>query len=308
MRTKRTTKGPGSPQPRALQFPSLSKPLGASAPLPPGKGVARTVIRGQGERSRWHASRRPVPRAACLAAPSGRSAPVARTESRPAPRRPRRVALARAALACVLALAALATPAFAQTKVPSNWSLKPTGLTTGDEFRLLFLSSTKHNGSASAIATYNTFIQGRAAAGHTNIQPTAQASGWSAAPPPSTPPPIPAPPARVSPSTGSTAPRSPTPTRISTMGPGTMRPTRRTSPAPTASIAPCQPTTPSPAAGTTAPRRPTAATRARSAPAGATSATPGPTPPGPATAPSAAVRTRHHPPPAPCTGSRRSSR
>ena len=67
-------------------------------------------------------------------------------------------------------MAALATPAFAQTKVPSNWSLKPTGLTTGGEFRLLFLSSTKRNGSASAIATYNTFIQGRAAAGHTNIR------------------------------------------------------------------------------------------------------------------------------------------
>ena len=67
-------------------------------------------------------------------------------------------------------MAALATPAFAQTKVPSNWSLKPTGLTTGGEFRLLFLSSTKRSGSASAIATYNTFIQGRAAAGHTNIR------------------------------------------------------------------------------------------------------------------------------------------
>ena len=93
-----------------------------------------------------------------------------RTESRPAPRRPRRVALARAALACVLALAALATPALAQTTVPSGWSLTPTGLTAGAQFRLLFLSSTKRDGSVTDIATYNTFIQGLAAAGHTDIQ------------------------------------------------------------------------------------------------------------------------------------------
>ena len=93
-----------------------------------------------------------------------------RNESRPAPRRPRRVALARAALACVLALAVLATPAFAQTTVPSGWSLKPTGLTAGDQFRLLFLSSTKRNATATAIADYNTFVQTRAAAGHADIQ------------------------------------------------------------------------------------------------------------------------------------------
>ena len=122
MRTERTTKGPGSPQPRALPLPSLSKPFGASAPLPPGKGVARTVIRGQGERSRGHASRRPVPRAACLAAPSGRSAPAARTESPPAPpRRPRRVALACAALALLGLLATVAPEhAAAQTTFISN--------------------------------------------------------------------------------------------------------------------------------------------------------------------------------------------
>ena len=79
------------------------------------------------------------------------------------PRRPPRFP----ALACVLALAALATPALAQTEVPSDWSLTPTGLTTGNQFRLLFLSSTKRGGSATDIATYNTFIQNRAAAGHT---------------------------------------------------------------------------------------------------------------------------------------------
>ena len=56
------------------------------------------------------------------------------------------------------------------TAVPNNWGLKPTGLNTGDQFRLLFLSSTKRNASATAIADYNTFVQTRAAAGHTDIR------------------------------------------------------------------------------------------------------------------------------------------
>ena len=56
------------------------------------------------------------------------------------------------------------------TAVPNNWSLKPTGLNTGDRFRLLFLSSTKRDGTATDIATYNTFIQNLAAAGHTDIR------------------------------------------------------------------------------------------------------------------------------------------
>ena len=54
--------------------------------------------------------------------------------------------------------------------VPADWSLIPTGLSTGDKFRLLFLSSTKRNATATDIATYNTFIQTRAAAGHTDIR------------------------------------------------------------------------------------------------------------------------------------------
>ena len=56
------------------------------------------------------------------------------------------------------------------TEVPSDWSLIPAALTTGDTFRLIFLSSTKRNGSATDIATYNTFVQDRAAVGHTDIQ------------------------------------------------------------------------------------------------------------------------------------------
>ena len=54
--------------------------------------------------------------------------------------------------------------------VPANWSLKPTGRAAGDQFRLLFLSSTKRNGSSTDIATYNTFVQERAAAGHADIR------------------------------------------------------------------------------------------------------------------------------------------
>ena len=95
----------------------------------------------------------------------------ARSGTTAPPRRsPRFPALARAALACVLALAALATPALAQDRVPANWSLKPTGLTAGAQFRLLFLSSTTRDGTATDIADYNTFIQNRAAAGHVDIQ------------------------------------------------------------------------------------------------------------------------------------------
>ena len=57
-----------------------------------------------------------------------------------------------------------------EREVPNDWSLIPTGLGAGDKFRLLFLSSTKTNGESYDIADYNTFIQGRAAAGHTDIR------------------------------------------------------------------------------------------------------------------------------------------
>ena len=54
--------------------------------------------------------------------------------------------------------------------VLNDWSLKPSGLGVGDEFRLIFLSSTKRDASSSSIGTYNTWIQARAAAGHDDIQ------------------------------------------------------------------------------------------------------------------------------------------
>ena len=58
----------------------------------------------------------------------------------------------------------------AATEVPADWSLKPTAVTAGTQFRLLFLSSTTSGDSSTDIATYNTFVQTRAAAGHADIQ------------------------------------------------------------------------------------------------------------------------------------------
>ena len=54
--------------------------------------------------------------------------------------------------------------------VADDWALKPDGLGAGDQFRLIFLSSSTRNASSSNIAHYNTFVQDRAAAGHSDIQ------------------------------------------------------------------------------------------------------------------------------------------
>ena len=54
--------------------------------------------------------------------------------------------------------------------VPAEWSLIPDSLDAGDRFRLLFLSSTTRNARSTDIDVYNTWIQDRAAAGHTDIQ------------------------------------------------------------------------------------------------------------------------------------------
>ena len=56
------------------------------------------------------------------------------------------------------------------TEVPADWSLAPSGLQEGDQFRLLFISSAHRNASPSEIATYNTWVQDLAANGHTDIQ------------------------------------------------------------------------------------------------------------------------------------------
>ena len=60
--------------------------------------------------------------------------------------------------------------AHAQTEVPMDWSLIPAGLGPGDQFRLLFVSSTTRDATSSDIADYDAHVQSAAAAGHTAIQ------------------------------------------------------------------------------------------------------------------------------------------
>ena len=60
--------------------------------------------------------------------------------------------------------------AHAQTEVPTDWSLIPAGLGPGDQFRLLFVSSTTRDATSSDIADYDAHVQSAAAAGHTAIQ------------------------------------------------------------------------------------------------------------------------------------------
>ena len=86
----------------------------------------------------------------------------------------------RVAAGLMLLVAAVALPgtAWAQTEVQADWPLKPSGLSGGDKFRLLFITSTKRDAQSTAIADYNSFVQGRAAAGHTNIQ--TYSSGFTA--------------------------------------------------------------------------------------------------------------------------------
>ena len=109
--------------------------------------------------------------------------------------------------------------------VLNDWSLKPSGLGVGDEFRLIFLSSTKRNASSDSIGAYNTFDpRTELKPAMTTSRPTAMALPPSAAPQPRMPgttlrPPIQVP-TRESPSTGWAATRSPTNTRTSTTAPG----------------------------------------------------------------------------------------
>ena len=87
----------------------------------------------------------------------------------------RRPGLFRAAACLVLAAAALlvlpaGVSAQAQNEVRSTWALTPSGLSDGDQFRLIFVSSTRRDATSSDIEVYNTFVQDRAAAGHSAIQ------------------------------------------------------------------------------------------------------------------------------------------
>ena len=130
--------------PLAELKPEPASPPGGPAELPLARGRERSAGSGEPGRS--------MPRLSA----SRTTGPIARS--------------ARRAALLLLAVLGTALPAAAATEVPSDWSLIPTGLSTGDQFRLLFLSSTKRAGSSTDIADYNTFVQTRAAAGHTDIQ------------------------------------------------------------------------------------------------------------------------------------------
>ena len=134
--------------PLAELKPEPASPPGGPAELPLARGRERSAGSGEPGRS--------MPRLSA----SRTTGPIARS--------------ARRAALLLVAVLGTALPAAAQsvvTEVPSNWSLKPTAVTAGTQFRLLFLSSTKRdNASSTDIADYNTFVQGLAAAGHTDIQ------------------------------------------------------------------------------------------------------------------------------------------
>ena len=75
-----------------------------------------------------------------------------------------------AAVFCVPLLGVFASGAAAQTTVPHGWELTPSGLTAGQQFRLLFTTSSDIDGSSPSIGTYNGFVQASAANGHVAIR------------------------------------------------------------------------------------------------------------------------------------------
>ena len=84
--------------------------------------------------------------------------------------------LAPAGLLLVL-LGMLWTPASAQTEVPSNWPLVPSGLSTGDQFRLLLVVEETKDARDTGIGSYDSFVQARISAnGHGSIR--AYSSGF----------------------------------------------------------------------------------------------------------------------------------
>ena len=58
--------------------------------------------------------------------------------------------------------------------VPDDWALIPSGVQPGGKFRLLFITTNFIPATSGDIATYDTHVRARAAAGHTAIRPYAQ--------------------------------------------------------------------------------------------------------------------------------------
>ena len=64
-----------------------------------------------------------------------------------------------------------ATTVTAQTEiVAADWALKPADIAAGEQFRLMFITSTKETAFSADIADYNTFVSDLAAAGVTAVQ------------------------------------------------------------------------------------------------------------------------------------------
>ena len=84
---------------------------------------------------------------------------------------------AKALLPCLAALT-FAAPAQAQTTVFADWPLKPDGLSPGNQFRLLVVTSTKRNGASNSLGDFDTYVQNVVSAGHASIQ--SYSSGFKA--------------------------------------------------------------------------------------------------------------------------------
>ena len=76
------------------------------------------------------------------------------------------------ALVVALAAAAVAWPgiASAQTDIPSNWELTPSGLDVGDRYRLLIATSGTRHAWTTTISNYNTFVQNATNSGHRSVR------------------------------------------------------------------------------------------------------------------------------------------
>ena len=76
-----------------------------------------------------------------------------------------------AAWLCSAFVALLAVPAYAQTDVPSNWPLIPSGLNAGDEFRLLLVTKRPMPATSSDISDYDAHVQSNISErGHAHIR------------------------------------------------------------------------------------------------------------------------------------------
>ena len=90
--------------------------------------------------------------------------------------------LAMLVLAIILTAGLQAPPpaeAQADTTVPLNWDLTPSGLVAGNQFRLIFVTHAGHTPTSTDIATYNTYVQGQANASNAHPAIKQYSSGFT---------------------------------------------------------------------------------------------------------------------------------